>query len=123
MRILISLVLLGLVFAQDTAGDTAAEVSLSPDELFEVFNGNIFEGEWAGRPYRQVFLDNGVTHYTEGRNTSSGFWRVEDDGEGAGRYCSQWPPSQAWDCYTVKQAGEELVWYSGDNRYYSRLKD
>lgn len=51
----------------------------------------------------QRFLASGRTLYDFGE-PSWGFWRVE-----AGQYCSQWPPSDDWDCYTVEVDGAGAV--------------
>ena len=46
---------------------------------------------------RQVFYASGRTLY-DGGAPSWGYWRVE-----GGLYCSQWPPADGWDCYTVSE--------------------
>ncbi|QMU59960.1 MAG: hypothetical protein GKR98_04035 [Boseongicola sp.] len=43
----------------------------------------------------QDFRVSGRTLYNAGEN-SWGNWEVRGD-----RYCSQWPPSQGWDCYEL----------------------
>jgi hypothetical protein len=50
----------------------------------------------------QVFYPSGRTLYDAG-SESWGYWRAEDD-----RYCSQWPPAGAWDCYRLERAGDGL---------------
>lgn len=51
----------------------------------------------------QQFNASGRTLYRTAE-TSWGYWRIE-----AGQYCSQWPPSDAWDCYDVSQDGAGQV--------------
>ncbi|MEL6583180.1 MAG: hypothetical protein AAFQ36_05055 [Pseudomonadota bacterium] len=46
---------------------------------------------------RQVFYASGRTLYDAGA-PSWGYWRVE-----GGFYCSQWPPADGWDCYSVSE--------------------
>jgi hypothetical protein len=47
----------------------------------------------------QDFFKDGRTLYGE----SWGRWEVRDD-----RYCSQWPPSDRWDCYAVDRNGLDI---------------
>ncbi len=44
----------------------------------------------------QSFHADGATRY-EADSISLGHWRVDGD-----QYCSQWPPSDRWDCYAVQ---------------------
>jgi len=54
----------------------------------------------------QEFYGSGRTLYNAGSD-SWGNWRVEGD-----RYCSQWPPAEAWACYGMaRETG------SGDLRF------
>ncbi len=98
--------MLSFVFAQE-------ETKLTPEEFQKILAGNTMIGEWAGTPYRQYFSENGATLYLSNGNSSEGTWRIADDGT----YCSVWPPSPSEACYTVTLKGEELIWYSGSNRY------
>lgn len=52
----------------------------------------------------QNFFADGGTSYASG-SLSMGHWRVDGD-----QYCSQWPPSDRWDCYGVQaeNAGLDL---------------
>ncbi|WP_342075364.1 hypothetical protein [Yoonia sp. SS1-5] len=43
----------------------------------------------------QSFFASGRTVYDAGE-ASWGYWAVRGD-----QYCSQWPPSDGWDCYDV----------------------
>ncbi len=45
----------------------------------------------------QNFFADGRTLYEVAGAPSWGRWRVEGD-----RYCSQWPPREAWVCYGVE---------------------
>lgn len=58
----------------------------------------------------QNFHADGATSYDTG-STSLGHWRVQAD-----QYCSQWPPSDRWDCYGVEAeaAGLDLRFVSRD---------
>ncbi len=46
---------------------------------------------------RQIFYKSGRTLYDSGR-PSWGYWAVRGD-----QYCSQWPPSNGWDCYDLER--------------------
>ncbi len=103
---LLAVMLLSFVFAQE-------ETDMTPEEFAEILSGNTMIGEWAGSPYRQYFSENGTTIYLSNGGRSEGTWRVADDGA----YCSVWPPSSTEACYKVTRQGDELIWYSGINRY------
>ena len=50
--------------------------------------------------------------FADGRTLSGdrfGRWEVRED-----RYCSQWPPSDRWDCFLVEQSGLDLR-FTDDN--------
>jgi len=53
----------------------------------------------------QDFLADGRTLYGEG---SWGRWEVRGD-----EYCSVWPPSDRWDCYSVDLRGVEIRFSHG----------
>ncbi len=59
-----------------------------------------------GEKFSQSFSADGSTLYEEGGNQSPGTWRVTGD-----QYCSQWPPSEAWDCYHMTS------WVEADKTY------
>ncbi len=50
----------------------------------------------------QEFRASGRTLYNAGED-SWGYWAVRDD-----QYCSLWPPSDLWACYTMSRRGDEL---------------
>jgi hypothetical protein len=101
------------VFAQDT------EVTMTQEEFTTLLTGNTLVGEWAGVPYRQFFAEDGSTIYLSGSSKTEGTWRVNEMGD----YCSVWPPSSREDCYKVTKLGDELIWYSGDDRYPSHVEE
>ncbi len=55
--------------------------------------------------HRQEFMADGRTLYDDSR----GYWRVEGD-----RYCSQWPPSDRWSCYSVSVNGVDVRFVADD---------
>ncbi len=44
----------------------------------------------------QTFYASGRTRYTA-RQESWGYWRADSQ-----YYCSQWPPTEEWTCYTAR---------------------
>ncbi|MGV6804154.1 MAG: hypothetical protein ACWA49_08105 [Ruegeria sp.] len=58
----------------------------------------------------QVFEPSMSTQYFSGR-PSSGYWAIRND-----KYCSLWPPSDFWACYSVQSDGHKIrfVGNSGD---------
>jgi hypothetical protein len=105
--VVLVVILSAFALAQD------AETKMTPEEFQKILSGNTMIGEWDSSSYRQYFSENGTTIYLSNGSQSEGTWRIADDG----KYCSVWPPSPAETCYTVTRRGEELIWYSGDNRY------
>ncbi len=61
----------------------------------------------------QIFQKSGVTFFSESGGQSQGFWKVEGD-----KYCSQWPPNQAWPCYDVLQDGSKITFVSASGTRY-----
>jgi hypothetical protein len=51
----------------------------------------------------QNFFADGRTLYSINGTDSWGHWRVQGD-----QYCSNWPPSDRWDCYDLAQMGLQL---------------
>lgn len=56
----------------------------------------------------QRFYASGRTLYDAGQE-SWGYWAVRGD-----QYCSQWPPSDGWDCYDMAQSGAVLRFIGPD---------
>ena len=52
-------------------------------------------------------MASGRTLYHAGRD-SWGYWIVRGD-----LYCSQWPPSDRWDCYGMTRAGDNIRFTDG----------
>jgi hypothetical protein len=70
--------------------------TLTGPEITEALTARVVT--YAG-DYRQDFLADGTTLYDDSR----GVWWVEGD-----KYCSQWPPSDRWDCYDVALNGLDV---------------
>jgi hypothetical protein len=83
----------------------AAETKLSGAEMQSILNDKILYGKDA----EQIFQKSGVTFYSAGGNQSQGYWKI--DGE---KYCSQWPPNEAWACYDITQDGNKITFVSKD---------
>ena len=86
--------------------------------LTGLLSGNSMQGIWAGRHYLQHFASDGSTRYLEqGRAVSEGRWRIDEQG----RYCSAWPPSEQWTCYSVLVSETSLYWKSGTEYYPAEI--
>ena len=83
----------------------AAEVKLSGAEMQVILSDKILYAKDA----EQIFQKSGVTYYASGGNQSQGNWKIE-----AEKYCSQWPPNQAWACYDIMQDGNKVTFISKD---------
>ncbi|MEM6564247.1 MAG: hypothetical protein AAF665_07370 [Pseudomonadota bacterium] len=92
-----SIYVLGALFAQPAV---AAEVwqDLNGAQIAEALTGRTlqYQGAW------QDFRASGRTLYNAGQD-SWGYWNVRGD-----QYCSQWPPSDLWACYTMARKGDFL---------------
>ncbi len=56
----------------------------------------------------QNFGANGDTRYITER-VSDGRWTAR-----GGQYCSQWPPSDRWDCYDIQLRGDQIKFVAAD---------
>ncbi len=56
------------------------------------------------------FSSDGSTTFSQNRNRpTAGNWKAENN-----QYCSQWPPSQTWDCYDVVSDGVSVEFSKTD---------
>jgi hypothetical protein len=83
----------------------AAETKLTSAEMQNILSDKILYG----KNVEQIFQKSGVTFYSAGGNQSQGNWKI--DGE---KYCSQWPPNQAWACYDIMQDGNKITFIAKD---------
>lgn len=83
----------------------AAETKLTGAEMQSILYDKILYGKDA----EQIFQKSGVTFYTASGGQSQGNWKVEGE-----KYCSQWPPNQAWACYDMTQDGNKFTFISKD---------
>lgn len=102
-----------LVFMQMPA--RAAEVKLSGDTILSVLNDKTFKQilPETNHIIEQIFQTSGVTHFIVDGDVQQGRWRVEKD-----QYCSNWPPTEHWDCYAILQSGEMLIFLSAQGARY-----
>ncbi len=113
-----SLVIVALLFIATASLAQDSEHSLTQEEFTQMLLGNTLVGEWAGSPYKQFFDRGGNTIYIgDDGQRSQGYWRIREDGY----YCSTWPPGQIENCYKVTLLGDDLLWYSGQDRYRSYI--
>lgn len=96
MRLTLTLLIAALPLA--AAGEEAQWEPLDGAQIRQALEGR--EVQYASA--HQDFRASGRTRYVAGRE-SWGYWRVEGDA-----YCSQWPPSGLWACYTMTRRGDAL---------------
>lgn len=90
------------------AGPAAAqgwEPVIDDQEIFETFAGRTVV--YDAYTYQQFGADGDTRFVTE--RAADGVWAARD-----GQYCSQWPPSDLWDCYDVQLRGEEVKFIGRD---------
>lgn len=82
------------------AGPAAAEdwQPMAGDEIRTALEGRTLHYARAW----QAFRSSGRTLYNAGQD-SWGYWRVQGH-----QYCSMWPPSDLWACYTMERQGDAL---------------
>ena len=85
----------------------AAELKLSGPEIQNVLTDKTLFGTDHNQPAEQIFQKSGATFYSSGGSQSQGAWKIEGD-----KYCSQWPPNQAWPCYDVTKDGDKITFIS-----------
>jgi hypothetical protein len=83
----------------------AAETKLTGAEMQAILYDKILYG----KDVEQIFQKSGVTFYLSGGNQSQGNWKIE-----AEKYCSQWPPNEAWACYDMSRDGNKIAFISKD---------
>lgn len=81
----------------------AGEVQLSGPEITSALSGKTVEGEHEGSTWTQEFMVSGETIYVTNGRKDPGSWQVRGD-----QYCSLWPPSDSWDCYTITRDGDMI---------------
>ena len=77
-------------------GAIAAERPLTGPEITVLLSGNTALGKTDRGPWKQYFDTAGGTAYASGTGVSRGAWAVQGN-----KFCSQWPPNEAWVCYAV----------------------
>ena len=90
-----------------TSGASVAELKLSGAEMQAMLSDKILYA----KDVEQIFQKSGTTFYSSGGGQSQGNWKI--DGE---KYCSQWPPNQAWACYDMTQNGNKVAFISKDGQ-------
>jgi hypothetical protein len=110
--------ILTLLFVATVPLAQNSEMALTQEEFTQMLVGNTLIGEWAGSPYKQFFDRGGNTIYLgDDGQRSQDYWRIREDGF----YCSTWPPGQIENCYKVTLQDNQLLWYSGKDRYSSYI--
>lgn len=100
----------------------AAERPLTGPEITVLLSGNTALGKNDRGPWKQYFEPGGGTAYSSGTDVSRGAWAVQGD-----KFCSQWPPNEAWVCYAVtgdlEAKPKTLTWIgAGGTRYPAEMQ-
>ena len=85
----------------------ASERLLTGAEITEALSGHTYRHADVTKKVEQMFQASGDTFYSEDGAQSQGRWDVRGD-----KYCSQWPPSKVWSCYTISADGTVLTFIS-----------
>jgi hypothetical protein len=111
MKNLVLIVCLSLLIA--TA--QAAEKKLGAGELKDLLSNIRLTSTETGRETEQVFQASGATFTidVETHQQSQGFWKLQGD-----KYCSQWPPSENWECFDVYGNDQGVVFVSSYGKRY-----
>lgn len=92
----------------------AAERSLRGPEIDTLIKGNTIVGHSDKGDWKQFFDNTGGTAYVRGSEPlSRGEWKIKAD-----KFCSQWPPNEAWICYDVTgdlDANPKTITWIGDS--------
>ena len=98
MKILAAMALWpGLLLADDWVPLNGAEIAATLTARDVLYRGA-----------SQRFFASGRTLYSAGQD-SWGYWAVRGD-----QYCSQWPPSDGWDCYDMAAAAGQVRFIADD---------
>ena len=87
----------------------ASEKRLDAETLKTLLSDITLSSTETGRDMQQVFRASGSTFIidTETGQQSQGFWKLQGD-----KYCSQWPPSENWECFDVYGNDQGVVFVS-----------
>ncbi len=93
----------------------AAEKKLGAGELKDLLSNIRLTSTETGREIEQVFQASGATFTidVETHQQSQGFWKLQGD-----KYCSQWPPSENWECFDVYGNDQGVVFVSSYGKRY-----
>jgi hypothetical protein len=93
----------------------AAEKKLAATDLRDLLSDIRLTSTETGREVEQVFQASGATFTIdiETGQQSQGFWKLRGD-----QYCSQWPPSEYWECFDVYGNDQGVVFVSSQGKRY-----
>jgi hypothetical protein len=94
----------------------AQERALTGAEITTTLSDQTLVGANPADKIEQIFQKSGLTLYTTNGAQSLGTWKVE-----ANKYCSVWPPSQFWACYTVVLEDRTITFVSASGTRYPFL--
>jgi hypothetical protein len=93
----------------------AGEKKLDAKALTHLLSDIRLASTESGRVIEQVFQASGATFTIdiETHQQSQGFWTLRGD-----KYCSQWPPSENWECFDVYGNDQGVVFVSSYGKRY-----
>jgi hypothetical protein len=108
-------IILTLLFSSFIATVQAAEIKLDAEALKSLLSDITLTSTESGRVIEQVFQASGATFTIdiETRQQSQGFWKLQGD-----KYCSQWPPSENWECFDVYGNDQGVTFVSSYGKRY-----
>jgi hypothetical protein len=108
-------IILTLLFSSFIATVQAAEIKLDAEALKSLLSDITLTSTESGRVIEQVFQASGATFTIdiETRQQSQGFWKLQGD-----KYCSQWPPSENWECFDVYGNDQGVAFVSSYGKRY-----
>ena len=110
--------ILALMLLALSGPTSAAERKLTGAEIEALLADVTVTGDASKGQFKQYFSAQGQTTYVgPGEPPSNGNWRVKGD-----QYCSVWPPSGDWACYSVEGDPEAtpptVTWVSDSGTRY-----
>ena len=98
--LLAAFAVMAALFVHSGRANTADANWLSEEEMHAAFSGATLEGKYGnGRPFTEIYQNDGNLEYREAANVINGKWSVE-----AGAFCTIYDNDSSGGCYRVKKA-------------------
>ncbi len=98
-----------------TQAALAEEIKLDADAILSHLNDKTYQQIKPVTQHiiKQTFEVQGVTNFFVNDQVQRGLWRIENE-----QYCSNWPPTDHWDCYDLLKDGTTLIFLSAQGARY-----